>query len=1185
MSSIQESEWENTGSLQRRIKCVGQLAASTVLVEQGLTAAMREISELAARALDVDRVSIWRHAIDDTEATGLEVYSVAEDSHEQGEIRDMTDQQFYMAELRHTHAMAVDDTRQDDRVNDIRIRILEPLNVRALLYFSIRREGRFIGSMVFSKIGQAHVWTAEEQAFAGVFTEFVSRNLETHARRQLETAFKDFADSASDWLWETDTEDRFTYLSDRFYELNTDAPEDIVGRPRAESGYRIEDLEVAASFHQTVVDHKPFRDIVAVRTLANGHHQWARSSGVPYFDEKGDFAGYRGVSTNITDRVQLERALRADEVLFRELIDAAPLPLTIIVGGDYVYGNTLAQQFFGVTEEEFIGMPARSVYVHQAVREDAVEKLLADGYLRNYEALLKRKDGTEFWASISSSIVEYGGENAYFAGFADISEGKVAEKQLTDNAALLKTILDAIPVSLSLRDLNGRIQFLNRHGASYYGKPSEAFIGNTLDEMFGTVTGATIEAMSKRVLKDGKPVLDLEYQTPRIPGVTMNVNLLPVINEHGDKVGIVTASDDITARKAADDQLRLSEAKFRDLVENSIQGVCIKSKDQMRFVNQALADIFGYDSTDEVLALGSTDALFPDNEIERLRQFTIDRLEGRAAPNRYRAQGLRRDGTSVWLEVMADVVDWEGDAAVQVTAIDITAEVDAAAGREQLTDALENFPEPVVLFDKNDRMIFHNAAYRNDLAALTKYDPMGQTFEDILHRRVADGYVPEAEGRAEAWVRERLEQHRSKSGPIRARRMREKEVWLDLYDVATPDGGSLMLFVDVTQLQQQEEQLRQAQKMDTIGQLTGGIAHDFNNILAIVQGNLGLIEADISDDSPLIQHLRPALRATERGANLTHRLLAFGRRQPLDVRSVDIPSLVRDMDEILQSSLRENIEASFISEKGLWLCTVDPAQLEQAILNLAINARDAMPNGGDLTIDASNIEIDGSPSSSHLDLAAGQYVQLTVSDTGTGMPVEVRERIFEPFFTTKEVGQGTGLGLSMVFGLAKQSAGDITVSSRQSVGTTFKLYLPRAITEANSKASAGEDTPLKAVPGETVLVVEDDDDLRNLVNQLLKKLGYVVIDAYDGETAEAQWSREQRIDLLLTDVVLPGGMTGPNIAAAACQARPRLRVLYMSGYTDDAITKHGVAEADIGFLKKPFTVGELGQKIRQALHG
>ncbi|MFP6774173.1 MAG: ATP-binding protein [Alphaproteobacteria bacterium] len=596
-----------------------------------------------------------------------------------------------------------------------------------------------------------------------------------------------------------------------------------------------------------------------------------------------------------------------------------------------------------------------------------------------------------------------------------------------------------------------------------------------------------------------------------------------------------------------------------------------------------MADIFGYDTPDDILNLSKAVDLIAPSDADRLLNYGHQRLDDHGGPNRYRAQGVRRDGGAVWLEVMADAVDWDGNDGILATIIDITAEVHAEAGRGHLADALNHFPEPVVLFDNEDRLIFRNDAYLRDLQLVSDYDPMGQTFEAVMRRRADDGYFPEAKGRTEEWLRERLAQHREKSGPVRVRRMREREIWLDLYDVATPNGGSLMLFVDVTELQQQEDQLRQAQKMETIGQLTGGIAHDFNNILAIIKGNLDLMEAQVEDDSPLIEILSPALRATDRGAELTHRLLAFARQQPLNISPVYVPDLLHSMDGMLRSSLGETIDVQFDCQEDLWPCKIDTAQLEQAILNLALNARDAMTGGGQLTISACNEQVNKGRADPEGDLVPGAYVLLTVTDTGAGMTPTISERVFDPFFTTKEVGQGTGLGLSMVFGLVKQSGGHISVESEPGAGATFRIYLPRAAEHDGQREKIDGPVAAKANPGETVLVVEDDDDLRSMAVQLLTNLGYRVIDAGNGAAAQIEWASDQRIDVLLANVVLPGGATGPDIALAARAARPELKVLFMSGYTDDALERHDWPDDEIDIMKKPFRLNELAQRLRETL--
>jgi PAS domain S-box-containing protein len=387
---------------------------------------------------------------------------------------------------------------------------------------------------------------------------------------------------------------------------------------------------------------------------------------------------------------------------------------------------------------------------------------------------------------------------------------------------------------------------------------------------------------------------------------------------------------------------------------------------------------------------------------------------------------------------------------------------------------------------------------------------------------------------------------------------------------------------DVTALRDAESRLHQAQKMDAVGQLTGGVAHDFNNLLTVIIGALDL------DPQRIPAEMRPsieqALRAAERGAALTHRLLAFSRQQMLVARSVDFNRLIGDMDELLRRTLGEHVEIELKLAGDLWPALADSGQVENSLLNLAINARDAMPDGGKLTIETSNVHLDDDYASHNAEVAPGDYVMMAVTDTGTGMAEDVLAHVFEPFFTTKEVGKGTGLGLSMIYGFAKQSGGHAKIYSEIGHGTTVRLYLPRLANQ-----SAGSDTAAAAAPhkggGETILVVEDNPDVRRLVVRQLRELGYDVIEAANGPQALQVLDGGASIDLLFTDVVMPGGMTGRQLAEAAKARRPNLKTLFTSGYTEDSILRLGKLDPGVRLLSKPYRKYELATRIREALDG
>ncbi|MCP4011210.1 MAG: response regulator [Proteobacteria bacterium] len=401
--------------------------------------------------------------------------------------------------------------------------------------------------------------------------------------------------------------------------------------------------------------------------------------------------------------------------------------------------------------------------------------------------------------------------------------------------------------------------------------------------------------------------------------------------------------------------------------------------------------------------------------------------------------------------------------------------------------------------------------------------------------------------------------------------------------VADQVAGVLSRFRLDEERRQLEDQYHQAQKMEALGKLTGGVAHDFNNLLTVIIGVAELLCFDQEPDSPLVARIKQIKVAAERAADLVRQLLAFSRQQILQPRIINVNDVVADFEKMLRRVIGEDIALETVLDQQLGQVKADPGQIEQVLMNLVVNARDAMPKGGSLTIETADVYLDEDYARRHVGVAPGPYARLAVSDTGTGMDAEMQTRIFEPFYTTKSKGQGTGLGLATVHGIVNQSGGHIWVYSELGHGTTFKVYLPRS--EVTEERPTHRETAKDAACGsETILVVEDDQGVRELVQEILSDFGYQVLPADCGETARRICAEhEGPIHLMLTDVVMPGGQSGPQVAEVLALQYPQMKVLYMSGYTDSAIVHHGILDPDIAFIHKPFMPIDLAVKVRETL--
>jgi PAS domain S-box-containing protein len=492
---------------------------------------------------------------------------------------------------------------------------------------------------------------------------------------------------------------------------------------------------------------------------------------------------------------------------------------------------------------------------------------------------------------------------------------------------------------------------------------------------------------------------------------------------------------------------------------------------------------------------------------------------------------------------------------------------------------LESASQGILAVDREGHLVLANAR-TSELFGYTREELTGQPVEMLLPEAVRVAHVQHRHD----YLRHPRVRPMGVGLELSGRRKDGTEfpVEISLSYVQTENGFFAIAFVtDITSRKQLEEQLLQSQKMEAVGRLAGGVAHDFNNMLTIISGYNRLLLNHLAPQDPQRGYAEEVLKAADRAAALTKQLLAFSRRQVMQPRVLNVNELLHETEKMLRRLLGEDIELTLMLQPSIGNVKADPGHIEQAIFNLAVNGRDAMPRGGRITIETASVDLDEAYVRTHLGVKPGRYIMIAVSDTGHGMSTETRRHIFEPFYTTKERGKGTGLGLATVYGIVKQSGGDIWVYSEPNKGTTFKLYFPEVIEPATA-ASAKTQVP-NAKGSETLLVVEDEPGVARLITNILRQEGYTVLEATDSlEALQVSAKYEGKIDLVLTDVVMPN-MGGAQLAAELRRKRPEMKVVYMSGYTENAIVHHGVLDSGVEFLPKPFTIEGLLAKIRWIL--
>ncbi len=639
----------------------------------------------------------------------------------------------------------------------------------------------------------------------------------------------------------------------------------------------------------------------------------------------------------------------------------------------------------------------------------------------------------------------------------------------------------------------------------------------------------------------------------------------PIRDETGRIIKLQGSFQDIDARKRAEESAERSRQQFQQLADAMPMLVWTATQDgRMDFLNRAGFDYVAVSDPDLVMGDLWLSRLHADDRQRAIDAWMLSVETGTPYLVDFRLR--RGDGQYRWHQSSAvpirdrsgDITQWFG------SCIDMHEQRRLA---DRLAETLEAMGDAFLALDREWRIVYINAAAER---------LSGARRDDMLGELLWDRFPGIRDSSFQAQYQLALD---TNSSVYFVEFYPPLELWLEVSAHPTEDG--LVIYLrDISREREAEERSRQAQRLESIGQLTGGVAHDFNNLLTVIVGNAELLADTITIDPEARQIAEVISDAAERGAALTQRLLAFARRQPLDPRSVDVDQLVAEMERLLRRTLGEHIEITIASGQRRWPALVDPGQLENALLNLCINARDAMPAGGTLRIATSTVSL-GQAQTPDLDAtAANDYIAITVSDTGTGIDQADLPRVFDPFFTTKEKSKGTGLGLAMVYGFAKQSNGHVSIDSQLGIGTTVTLYLPRSLREAEA---IGQDSQSTDGGTETILLVEDDDMVRDFALSQLMSLGYDTTEAPNGIVAMEILRQRDDIRLLFTDVVMPGGMNGKQLAEAALLLRPDIKVLFTSGYSEDLLMQEGRLASKARLLTKPYSRADLARTIRAVL--
>jgi two-component system, cell cycle sensor histidine kinase and response regulator CckA len=883
---------------------------------------------------------------------------------------------------------------------------------------------------------------------------------------------------------------------------------------------------------------------------------------------------------------QLEHDLRSSEERFHQIFHASSymMAITSLVDGRIIDLNEASAHIGGYVREELIGaFPEKQMLrTYPEQKNEVAEKLKRDGKVHNQEMSFVGKAGQIRKVLFSGDPITINNEPCLLSVSIDITDRENAAEAIKKSEEKYRLLVENSLQGLAIVQDN-RIVFCNNALAAISGYSVEELV--SLPDSTSIISPDdrkwALSLHHKRLA--GEPLALYEYRITRKDGTECRLEVCTSIVEYNEKPAIQMVCMDITERRQAENALRESEERFRQIAEtiDEVFWIYDAQKEAATYISPAFDRIWGFPPTPLIGDPNpSMDRIHPEDR-ERLENARNLLKAGKTSEFEFRI--IRPDGAvrHIWSRGFA-VADKTGTIGQYIGVDrDVTewkrAQQALEESKQYLYQIINHIGDPLFVKDREHKLVLFNDAFCT-FAGLSRE-------QTIAH----SGMPAEKEVAEHLW---KLEEEVFVTGKenlsedtIKDERGNTHIVLTKKSQLTAKNGERQIVGImhDITEYKRLEAQLLQSQKMEAIGALAGGVAHDFNNLLNIINGYSELALEELDPDNPIRKSIEPIRDAGRRAAALTSQLLAFGRKQILQPEILDLNAVIENMSLMLRRMIGEDIEFISKTQPDLGKINADPGKIQQIILNLVVNGRDAMPRGGKLVIETANVDFKKDILLKNSMVKPGPYVMMAIGDNGIGMDAETKARIFEPFFTTKSKGKGTGLGLSIVYGIVNQSNGFIQVTGEPGEGTKFSIFFPKI--EGGEVRVPHESTIVAEKGGrETILIAEDEEAVRSLVRHILRDRGYHVLDAMDGSHAlRIAQDYAGKIDLIVTDVVMPG-ISGHTLVVRLQATRPDIRVLYVSGYTDDAIVHHGILDANIAFLQKPFTVDGLVRKVREVLN-